>query len=103
MPLGVGSGRVRRMAATRTLWRAWEGGSTWTPARPSLGLGAHVDPGPEANSLFQLDETSPHPDNDGQRPQWAQKVSRAPVDDGQNISWSLGGWPSFYQDLDVRR
>ena len=83
--------------------RAREGGSAWTPAQPPLGLGARADPGPEVTSLSQLDETSPRPENYGQRPERARKVSGAPVDDGWNVSGSSGGWSSFYQDLDVGR
>ena len=108
-PLGVGRGRARRMVATGTprralrVSRAREGGSAWTPAQPPLGLGARADPGPEVTSLSQLDETSPRPENYGQRPERARKVSGAPVDDGWNVSGSSGGWSSFYQDLDVGR
>lgn len=77
VPLGIGHGRVRSMAATGTPWRALrasrarEGGATWTPARPLLGLGAREDPGPEVMSLSLLDETSRRPVNDGQSPEWA--------------------------------
>lgn len=48
VPLGVGHGSARSMAATGTPWRALrasrarEGGAMWTPARPPLGLGARA-------------------------------------------------------------
>lgn len=49
--------------------RAREGESTWTQTRlPLLRPWNCVDAAPGATLLPQLDETSPRPDSDGQRP-----------------------------------
>lgn len=76
--------------AGREEWRPLERhGEPLEPRGPekaaTLGPWSRADLGPVVAALSRLDETSPHPVNDGQRPLRARKVSGAPSTTGGTL------------------